>query len=219
MVSTVHDPASSILTPTPSLFPNDIVFLQRLLRQAGHYQGAIDGKFGAGSDKALQAFMLEYQAIRDQLGSFDSRSEATIRTLLPPAQRAARQFLGKGNQALGGGLTVRLLSGSRTYQEQNDLYAKGRTKPGSIVTKAKGGQSNHNFGIAFDAGIFDGSVYLDGNTQAELKRYVDLAKAARGKLEWGGDWKSFKDLPHYQLALGLSIKELRSRFESGAKIV
>lgn len=51
-------------------------------------------------------------------------------------------------------------SGLRTYEEQNALYAQGRTAPGNKVTNAKGGFSNHNFGIAFDIGIFEGAKYL-----------------------------------------------------------
>ena len=43
-------------------------------------------------------------------------------------------------------IKLRIVQGYRTYREQDELYAKGRTMPGSIVTKAKGGQSNHNFG-------------------------------------------------------------------------
>lgn len=38
----------------------------------------------------------------------------------------------------------------RTTEEQNALYAQGRIKPGNIMTYAKGGESFHNFGVAFD---------------------------------------------------------------------
>ena len=62
------------------------------------------------------------------------------------------------------GIHVFVRFAARTYAEQNELYAQGRTKPGPIVTKAKGGYSNHNFATAFyDIGIFspDGKHYLD----------------------------------------------------------
>jgi len=39
----------------------------------------------------------------------------------------------------------------RTPAEQDTLYAQGRTAPGKIVTNAKGGETPHNFGLAFDA--------------------------------------------------------------------
>lgn len=48
------------------------------------------------------------------------------------------------------GTPFKVYSGLRTFKEQDALYAKGRTKPGGVVTKAKGGQSMHNYGLAVD---------------------------------------------------------------------
>ena len=57
---------------------------------------------------------------------------------------------------------IRITQGLRTIQEQNDLYALGRTKPGKIVTNAKGGYSWHNFGLAFDFTIIkDNKAFWD----------------------------------------------------------
>ena len=56
------------------------------------------------------------------------------------------------------GIIIKVISGLRTYDEQNGLHAKGRTTPGKIVTNARGGYSNHNFGIAFDIGVFEGAA-------------------------------------------------------------
>nr|WGD98862.1 M15 family metallopeptidase [Bacillus safensis] len=53
-------------------------------------------------------------------------------------------------QAYKEGIFVQITSGYRSFAEQNKLYAKGRTASGNIVTKAKGGQSNHNYGLAID---------------------------------------------------------------------
>ena len=86
----------------------------------------------------------------------DDRSEKVIATLLPEVQPYARALVTKAAQH---GITIKVISGLRTYEEQNDLYAQGRTKPGRIVTKARGGFSNHNFGIAFDIGVFEGTRY------------------------------------------------------------
>ena len=179
------------------LFPDDIQFYQRLLRIAGKYAGAIDGVWGSQTDGADQAFDAEYESIKQELGAFDTRSEGNIHTLIPAAQREARRFLAKARQAFPN-LTIRILSGTRTYAEQNLLFSKGRNgNPGPIVTQAKGGQSNHNFGIAWDVGIFDGGRYLTGATAGEEQAYRDLARAAMSPaLEWGGDWTSFTDLPH-----------------------
>src|ERR1700676_5276576 len=91
-------------------------------------------------------------------GKVDDRSETVIATLLPEVQPYARALVTKAG---ANGITIKVISGLRTYAEQDDLYAQGRTKPGNIVTNARGGYSNHNFGIAFDVGVFEGSSYLD----------------------------------------------------------
>ncbi len=65
----------------------------------------------------------------------DDRSERVIATLLPEVQPYARALIAK---AAASGIVIKVLSGLRTYDEQNDLYAQGRTKPGSIVTNARG---------------------------------------------------------------------------------
>ena len=101
----------------------------------------------------------------------------------------------------------------RTYEQQDALYAKGRTTSGRIVTKAKGGQSNHNFALAVD--IFplwaDGKLHMDAKSDAEnikiLKKVAPIGKSIG--LEWGGDWKSITDNPHFQLKTGKTMSQLR----------
>jgi len=90
------------------------------------------------------------------------------------------------------------------------------------VTNARGGQSNHNFGIAWDVGIFENGKYYTGDTKKEDKAYVELGaliKANVPGLEWGGDWKKFTDKPHYQLATGKSEKQVRALLENGKAYV
>jgi peptidoglycan L-alanyl-D-glutamate endopeptidase CwlK len=82
----------------------------------------------------------------------DPRSEKTISTLLPEVQSYARTLVHK---AAANGITIKIISSLRTYDEQNALYVQGRTAPGNKVTNARGGYSNHNFGIAFGIGIFE----------------------------------------------------------------
>jgi len=48
------------------------------------------------------------------------------------------------------GYTLRISSGFRSIEEQNQLYEQGRTVNGHIVTEAPGGRSIHNFGLAID---------------------------------------------------------------------
>jgi D-alanyl-D-alanine carboxypeptidase. len=56
----------------------------------------------------------------------DSRTEANIATLLPEAQEWARAFM---QRVLAAGIGARIISGTRTYEEQNDLYAMGARSP------------------------------------------------------------------------------------------
>lgn len=103
------------------------------------------------------------------------------------------------------GTTLTVTSTYRTFAEQDILYAQGRTSPGNIVTNAKGGQSFHNYGVAFDVAINRNGV-LDYNITpfiAWIGKFIGL--------EWGGDFANFVDKPHFQLTLGYSIND----FENG----
>jgi len=195
------------------LFAEDVIFLQRLLKCCDFYRGKIDGIWGPKTDVAVAQFDAESAAIAAELGTFDVASERYIRTLQSKAQREARAFLGRLLQA---GIPARILSGTRTYAEQNQLYRKGRygdTSP--IVTKSRGGHSNHNFGIAWDIGIFKNGKYLGSSPL-----YVDAAVVGKvSGIEWGGDWTSFVDKPHYQLATGATLADVRTSFEVGQAFV
>lgn len=142
--------------------------------------------------------------------------DRNIATLLPEVQPYARALIAK---AAASGITIKIISGLRAYEEQNELYAQGRIKPGPRVTNARGGYSNHNFGIAFDIGVFEGGKYLE-----ESPKYK--AVGVLGKelgLEWGGNWKTIQDEPHFQLRPRWAgdipeselLAGLRSRKESG----
>jgi len=93
--------------------------------------------------------------------------------------------------AKGEGFDLRVVQGLRTFAEQDALF---RQRP--RVTRARGGQSYHNYGLAVDFGFFVNGKY-DGNDLSLYKRIE--AWATTVGLEWGGNWKSFKDLPHVQL--------------------
>src|SRR5690606_22511724 len=91
---------------------------------------------------------------------FDDRTEKNLLTLDPKAVTIFRPFIKEAKEiAASYGCEYIGISGHRTWAEQDALYAQGRTKPGSIVTNAKGGQSNHNFGIAMDFGVFKDGKY------------------------------------------------------------
>lgn len=167
--------------------------------------GKIQGKLGLEADGVAGAqtwpaiykaiFGEDYQesALPESIsGSVDERSENNIRTLLPRVQPYARALI---IQCAKQGIRIVITSGSRTYAEQDELYRQGRDKPGKRVTNARGGQSNHNFGIAFDVTIFDaiGPVY-----ESPAYKAVGAIGESIG-LSWGGDWISNSDEPHFEL--------------------
>jgi hypothetical protein len=90
-----------------TLFSPDSVFLQRFLRSGGYYKGDIDGIIGPKSLAALGEFEVDTQQIANEIGSFDKRTEASIRTMLIPTQCTARQFMKNIAQA---GLSPRFQS-------------------------------------------------------------------------------------------------------------
>jgi peptidoglycan L-alanyl-D-glutamate endopeptidase CwlK len=196
-----------------SLFPDDVLFLQRLLRAEGLYLDELDGDWGPNTEKAIMEFEKRSNQIRNETRTFDSRSERNIQTLSLKAQREARLFLGRLTEA---GIRARILSGTRTYAEQNKLFRQGRFgNPGKIVTNARGGFSNHNFGIAWDIGIFteQGGYLGDGPEYDQAARI-----GASERIDWGGNWKKIVDKPHYQLSLKIAISEMRTLFENGNPI-
>jgi peptidoglycan L-alanyl-D-glutamate endopeptidase CwlK len=192
------------------LFESDVQFFQRLLSSAGFYAGKIDGVWGGKTDAAAALWDTRFAEIRSAFMEMDGRSESCIRTLLPEAQVLARKLLGRLRSS---GLDARILSGTRTYSEQSELFRRGRSgNPGPRVTNARAGQSNHNFGIAWDIGLFEGGRYLQESPSYD---WAGKLSAAVEEIEWGGSWKSFPDRPHYQVSTGLPISEIRRRFEEG----
>ncbi len=182
-------------------------FWQRMLRLAGYYHGAIDGVIGKQSKAAEAAWDADVEKALNEYGRFDDRTEQNLATLIPAAQMLARKwFLQAAGLAVQEGLSIRLICGTRTYAEQDALYRK---RP--RVTRARGGYSWHNFGLAWDFCVFE-----DKQPIWEHKLYNTAGALARDidGLEWGGDWKSFVDKPHIQLNRFSSTAAARSVFEA-----
>jgi peptidoglycan L-alanyl-D-glutamate endopeptidase CwlK len=107
------------------------------------------------------------------------------------------------------GMQIEVVQGLRTFAEQDGLFAQGRSKPGPVVTRARGGQSNHNYGLAVDVVPFNNG---QPNWNAPLGVWTTIgSEAEKLGLEWGGDWKKFVDKPHIQLP-GMSVAECLSLY-------
>ena len=136
--------------------------------------------------------------------TWDKTTDARITKLDARLQKPTREFINTVEEELG--IQLRVIQGLRTIDEQNTLYNQGRTTPGNKVTNAKGGQSFHNYGLAVD-------VVIIKNGQAvwtQVPKEVVNIGTSLG-FEWGGNWKSFKDYPHFQMTFGKTIKQLQTK--------
>jgi peptidoglycan L-alanyl-D-glutamate endopeptidase CwlK len=190
--------------------------VQTKLRDAGFYKGKIDGIIGPMSRAAARAWVGTAQP-----ADLDERSRVHIfggtwngleihclhQRLQPLAERHIR--------LLRSLMDASIISGHRTYAQQADLYAQGRSRPGSIVTHARPGFSNHNFALAYDIGIFAEGKYLGSSGLYSLAGEIGKELG----LVWGGDWKSFADPPHFEFPHGVSLATLRLRVASGRDVL
>jgi peptidoglycan L-alanyl-D-glutamate endopeptidase CwlK len=111
------------------------------------------------------------------------------------------------------GIAIRVSQGLRTWAEQDALYVRGRTAPGDIRTNARGGESFHNFGMAFDIVILE-SGRITWDPRHPGWRIAGEIGTSLGLL-WGGTWKSIRDLPHFEIRAQLTLQECRALYPSG----
>jgi peptidoglycan L-alanyl-D-glutamate endopeptidase CwlK len=134
--------------------------------------------------------------------------------------------------ALTGRAICRFAYTLRTIAEQDALYAQGRTKLFDAngkklgkVTNAKGGQSIHNYGLAidivlikdkdgngtFETASWEDTVDFDKDGKSDWMEVVKIFKT--NGWTWGGDWKSFKDKPHFQKDFGYTWQQLLAKYQ------
>lgn len=121
------------------------------------------------------------------------------------------------NKCAKKGIYLIITEGYRSKEYQDQLYAKGRTAPGNIVTNAKGSDysSQHQWGIAFDIAINDNKLLYD---TATIKKVAKIAKAKGVGLAWGGDWTNPVDMPHFYLKnWGATTTKLKTQYGTPEK--
>ena len=126
-----------------------------------------------------------------------------IKLLLPIVQKMTNEFISKCKAE---GISIGITSTYRSDEEQNVLYAQGRTTPGSVVTNSKAGYSMHNWKCAIDFCPITNGQY-NWNDKALFTKVGNIGKSCG--FEWGGDWTSFLDLPHLQYTAGYSLEDFR----------
>lgn len=145
-----------------------------------------------------------------------------IELLHPKLRDEANEIYEEICKRLSGKIHVRFSHTLRTFDEQDALYAKGRTKEGKIVTYARGGQSYHNYGLAIDIvflidkdgnGTYETATWdfnkdYDGDGISDFEE-VDFVFKMYG---WHGLYKANGkrwDFPHFQKDFGLTISQLQ----------
>jgi peptidoglycan L-alanyl-D-glutamate endopeptidase CwlK len=132
--------------------------------------------------------------------------------LHPIVAAKAKQFIALAEAE---GIEILITSTLRTFEEQAELFAIGRTRPGNIVTNAKPGESWHNFGLAFDVvPLVNGKAIWDGPFGEHI--------GALGKqvgLRWGGDFKTLQDKLHFEFHPHLILAEAHCRRENNTNLL
>lgn len=140
----------------------------------------------------------------------DEPSEKVVQKLHPKIREKAREFIVNAEKQ---GIILRITSGLRTWEEQDALYAQGRTKPGNVVTNAKGGSSNHNYGLAFDVVPIE-----NGNVNWNSKNWNKIGQIGKSVgFDWGGDWSGFVDKPHFEMLFGNNVSSLKKMYLAGKR--
>ena len=134
-----------------------------------------------------------------------------IELLHPALREEAKQIYAEICERLTGRATCRFAYTLRTFAEQDALY--------------KGGQSYHNYGLAVDivlllndgkSASWDTVTDFDGDGLADWQEAVYVFGLFGW--DWGGNWKTFPDKPHFQKTFGLTISECLNRHNSGQVI-
>jgi peptidoglycan LD-endopeptidase CwlK len=116
------------------------------------------------------------------------------------------------------GITIVVVQGLRTVEQQDHLYAQGRTMPGKIVTNARGGHSWHNFGLAVDCAPENPDSTIDWNASHPAWKTMEATGVGLG-LTSGANWIRLADAPHFQLTgqwpVGAPSDEVRTLYAGG----
>ena len=122
----------------------------------------------------------------------DQYSDARVGALHPAVRQQFTDFINDAETQLD--VTLRVMLGFRTFDQQDALYQQGRTHPGNIVTNAPAGKSFHNYGLAVDLCHINDDGSVDWNF--DMAQLEPIATAHN--LEWGGCWTTIKDKPHFE---------------------
>lgn len=145
----------------------------------------------------------------------DPHSELRLAQVIPRLSALIHQL---ADTLAARGITILVVQGLRTVEQQDALYARGRTTSGSIVTNAPGGHSWHNFGCAVDCAPLALDSTVDWNASHPQWHAMESLGVSLG-LTSGAAWIRLVDAPHFQLTgkypVGAPTDEIRALYEKG----
>ena len=151
----------------------------------------------------------------------DRPTKEKIKLAHPKLRDELEELVEKINRdVLTGRAKVRITHTLRTFEEQDELYAQGRTKPGKKVTNAKGGDSFHNYGVSADIVLIINGISASWDTKKDFDKdqqsdWMEVVKVFKDAgWAWGGDWRTFKDMPHFEKTFGNTISTLKRKYQN-----
>lgn len=124
----------------------------------------------------------------------NSSSEAKLKKVHPDLIKVVRRT---AKILKEGSFGFIITCGARTLEEQKKLLQAGATK--TLNSRHIPGADGYSKAVDFAVTI-DGKIKWDWPLYSKLAEIVkDAAKLEGVPIEWGGDWKTFKDGPHFQL--------------------
>lgn len=154
----------------------------------------------------------------------DQISYERAKKLHPQVADDVIYLIEKAEQNLADNMAVRIVQALRTFEEQDELYQRGRTTKGPVVTNAKAGSSFHQYGLAIDFALLidknrDGkyeeiswSLTADRDQDGHKDWWEVIETFKEAGWESGAEWRTFKDYPHLQKRFGYTWKQLYMKY-------
>lgn len=198
--------------------------LQDLLSTAG-FRTAVDGDFGPATERSVRAYQRSRglgvdgivgpetaRALSTNAPSRGPSEDAGGGSALPPGERKSfdpanrlgrsemnptvvRQTEAVCTELQDRGYHPYVVSGFRSFSEQNHIYEQGRSRPGPKVTWVRGGGSWHNYGLAVDIAFWNSSGSAPSWSEGHPWHLIGEVGLKNGFTRWGGD---FGDRPHLE---------------------
>lgn len=186
-------------TQQPIDSPEFVEQIQQLLH--GHHIKVTEAELVDFFDELNDSIDLEEVETQK---SFDPKGILVSGELHPHLASRIEKLL---QQAHEEGLNVFLFEGYRSFQKQNKLYNSGRG-----VTRARAGNSYHNYGLAADIIFYDKKGHPSWSSHHDWMRIGEIGKSLG--LKWGGDFKKIKDFTHFEYHPDMNLKDVKRIYQN-----